>query len=211
MKHVLLFLSIFAFSSCQTKSAYFSPESELPGWGVQTYHAKALEEPALFNKRATNREQYRLIVFSGITPVHSIRLQVSEASRSRLTTARLSGGYRLAKRPNLKSRKTTSISKSRVEGFLAQLEKQKFMDLESLPIHGGEICIHPTIFQFESVKGDQYYEYLMSVCSLSIEGVTMVKTFYELAEITGEDEWSLTDYFSEAWKKPEYQNLLGED
>lgn len=211
MKNVLLFLSIFIFSSCQINSAYFSPESELPGWGVQTYHAKALEEPALFNKRGTKRDQYRLVVFSGITPVHSIRLQVSEAAISRLTTARLSGGYRLAKRPNLKSRKTTSITKARVEGFLGQLEKQKFMDLETLPISGGAICMHPTIFQFESVKDEQYHEYLMSVCTLSIEGVTMLKAFYELAEITAEDEWSLTDYFSEAWKKPEYQNLLGED
>jgi len=211
MKNVLLVLSIIVFSSCQTNSAYFSPESELPGWGVQTYHVKALEEPALFNKRGTKRDQYRLIVFSRITPVHSIRLEVSEAAWSRLTTARLSGGYRMGRHRNLKSRKTTSITKARVEGFLAQLEKQKFLDLESLPIDGGAVCMSPTIFQFESVKDEQYHEYLMSVCGLSIEGVTMVKTFYELAEITVEDEWSLTDYFSEAWKKPEYQNLLDED
>lgn len=117
----------------------------------------------------------------------------------------------MANRPSLKSKKTVTITNAKVQGFLAQMAKQKFLELQSPPISGGEICASPTIFQFESLNDGQYHDFVMSVCSLSIEGVTMVKAFYELAEITEDDEWSLVDYFSETWKRPEYQDLLAVD
>lgn len=207
----LVFLILFmSLTACQTSSTFFHPEAELIDWGLQK-QTKALNEPSLFAIKGSKRDQFRLIVFSGVTPIHSIRLQVPKSQTARMTLTRLTSGYRLARRPVFDSQTTKLVARAKIDGFLKQLKKQDFLNLESSRIDGGEVCMHPTIFHFESLKDGTYHDYTMSVCSLSIEGVAMLKVFYELAGIDSSDEWSLSEYFSETWKRPEYQDLLAVD
>jgi len=172
-----------------------------------------LKEPSFQSDRGNSGMRFRLRVNAGVTPIHSIRFEENTDSNATVTLTRLNKGYRIQGTRRVEFRKTFNVETDKARAFLDLVEKVDYWNLTSPPdvLWTGEdagVCLHPTSFHFDATQDDKYGEYFFSICLPILEGLQLMKALYDLAGIDESDDWSLHEYFSETWEKPEFQDLL---
>lgn len=162
---------------------------------------KISQEPSLWelSQKDIEVEQYRVLILSGITPVHSVRLKVKPDGTGTVIVKKLDSGIRIVGERIIDDKYLKRIPQNHTAEFVKLYDTVGFwniLDEDQRYQHGSEVCIHPTMFVFEAVKSGKYQFQHESVCLNTKTTQTLLPAFYKLGGIgASTSDWSLYDYF----------------
>lgn len=202
MLRLLFFLFLFSLAGCASAlPLYFSDEA----WPVdkhETYFrdqaASALykmKEPSLAEPQIT--PVYRMLILTGVTPIHAVRVVPKENGTARIITNRLDAGYRIRGRRQHESRKTRLASKEDYMKFKASLENKPLFYENAMPtLEDYHFCMHGSLYIFEIWSQKKTSLIRENFCAQTEEGDAVMQAFYAIANITSEkdSDWSLVDF-----------------
>ena len=202
MRRFLISLSALLVTACVTTPEYFSDYSELNNIGMDyeldigTTHLAKLREPSGQQLAAT--PFYRVLVLSGVTPVHIIRIMPEDDGSAQVVTKRLDAGYRIQGDRYLDKKDIKKISNAKFLTFKSAFDDTDFFQQNAMPgLEDYHLCMHATFFIYEFPTATDPNVAFENVCAFTTGGVKVLSSFYDAAGIKSGADWSLVDYFED--------------
>lgn len=185
---------LFTFMTACATTEYMPSE----GLRLNPAYFRTLKEPSLYkiSQEKPEAEQYRLMVLSGITPIHSVRLKANTNGSGRVVVKVANKGIRLQGKNDLKNRKLRKVSSQEMTELRNHFSELGFQDIYSdQTVNEDDFWIHATLLCYESARNGQYHIVCDSTGNVTKITHTLLPQFYRLGGIDSKADWSLYEYF----------------
>lgn len=210
MRVIVLILSSFILllTGCKTNDAvdYFGHDELGDNWSAASFagYLNVFHEKPLKDQKLKEGESvYRLLVLQPGDPVHMIKVKTSQDGSATVSIKSTKVGYHRQGSKTVHKSSTLKLSNVDVSKFLNVMSKYDLWvqdEATQYEYGGGEMLTHPPFFLIEGRSENRNVGYYDFEKNLRKNTASIASSFYTVAGLNEEDDWTLAEYFLEFTK-----------